>query len=214
MPQNPGATALTTCTQFSPEALDQPWQHPYCSPHSPRHLINLPQTPSIRVTCTAGTSDEVFAPPHSEFPAWTDYISPALGPQRNNDSNSNFFINMGNTLPPVNVPTIQLPQDSNKHVRSLSINSNLDLPTPVSLSGGQSSLSSPTREQGKTMSSPYIHARQNSEDISSQDEYDGSLRKNHSYKRAEEPPRNHEAKMICKHQECSGLTFDRKCEWR
>lgn len=64
------------------------------------------------------------------------------------------------------------------------------------------------------MSSPRTHTRQLSEDISSQDEHDGSLRKNHSYKRAEEPPRNQEAKMICKHQECTGLTFDRKCEWR
>ncbi|KAJ4320094.1 hypothetical protein N0V94_003564 [Neodidymelliopsis sp. IMI 364377] len=63
------------------------------------------------------------------------------------------------------------------------------------------------------MSSPQTHVRQVSEDVSSQDEHDGSLRKNHSYKRAEEPPRNVEAKMICKHQECTGLTFDRKCEW-
>ncbi|KAJ4343679.1 hypothetical protein N0V95_006582 [Ascochyta clinopodiicola] len=63
------------------------------------------------------------------------------------------------------------------------------------------------------MSSPHAHTRQLSEDVSSQDEHDGSLRKNNPYKRAEEPPRNHEAKMICKHQECSGLTFDRKCEW-
>ena len=62
--------------------------------------------------------------------------------------------------------------------------------------------------------SPHTHTRHLSEDISSQDEHDGSLRKNHSYKRAEEPPRNHDAKMICKHAECAGLTFDRKCEWR
>ncbi|KAJ4331902.1 hypothetical protein N0V87_008795 [Didymella glomerata] len=62
------------------------------------------------------------------------------------------------------------------------------------------------------MPSSRTHTRQLSEDISS-DEHDGSLRKNHPYKRAEEPARNSEAKMICKHSECSGITFDRKCEW-
>ncbi|KAH7082405.1 hypothetical protein FB567DRAFT_105753 [Paraphoma chrysanthemicola] len=35
----------------------------------------------------------------------------------------------------------------------------------------------------------------------------------YSYKRAEEPPRNHETKIICKHQECTGLIFEGKCEW-
>jgi hypothetical protein len=49
---------------------------------------------------------------------------------------------------------------------------------------------------------------------SSQDgDDDGSLRKNHSYKRAEEPPRNEDGKMVCKYQECRGISFERKCEW-
>ena len=34
------------------------------------------------------------------------------------------------------------------------------------------------------------------------------------FKRAEEPPKNPEGKMMCKHQDCTSLTFDRKCEWR
>jgi hypothetical protein len=51
-----------------------------------------------------------------------------------------------------------------------------------------------------------------SEDDSSSDEHGGSL--SYAYKRTEEPPRNHEAKIICKHQECTGVVFDRKCEWR
>ncbi|KAF1924212.1 uncharacterized protein M421DRAFT_73168 [Didymella exigua CBS 183.55] len=107
---------------------------------------------------------------------------------------------------------IQLPQIHHKHERSLSSTSNTDMPTPVSIAGND--LPSPVGEQHRTtMSSPNTHTRQYSEDISSQDEHDGSLRKNHSYKRAEEPPRNNEAKMICKRSECSGITFDRKCEW-
>ena len=39
-------------------------------------------------------------------------------------------------------------------------------------------------------------------------------RRSHTYKRAEEPPRDHEGKMICKHTDCANITFDRKCEWR
>lgn len=222
LPQNPGATTITAFTQLSPNSLDQnSWQLPYSSlpQFSPRHLINPTQTPSIRVTGTAGIGSKVIAPPQSDFAAWPttpDYISYASGPPHPSN-NTNFDhnpFNMGNTLPPVNGSSIQLPQIHSKHERSHSVNSNSDMPTPVSMASG--AIPSPIGEQHRptTMSSPRTHTRQLSEDISSQDEHDGSLRKNHSYKRAEEPPRNHEAKMICKHQECLGLTFDRKCEWR
>jgi hypothetical protein len=211
LPQNAGATPVTAFTQHS---LNQSWHLPYSSlpQNSPRHLINPTQTPSIRITGTAGTDSEVSAPPQPEFAAWPDYIFNASGPPRNSNTYSDFF-NMGQNLPPVNGPSTQLPPIHNKHERSHSINSNSNMPTPVSMVGD--ALPSPVGERHRTtMSSPHIHTRQPSEDISSQDEHDESLRKNHPYKRVEEPPRNHEAKMICKHQECSGLTFDRKCEWR
>lgn len=147
--------------------------------------------------------------------AWPDYISYASGPPRNNNNTNFGLFNMGNTLPPVNGSSIQLPQILHKHERSHSAASNFSMPTPVSIVSD--AMPSPVGEQHITsMSSPHMHRRHQSEDSSSQDEqeHDGSLRKNHSYKRAEEPPRNLESKMICKHQECSGLTFDRKCEWR
>jgi hypothetical protein len=42
-----------------------------------------------------------------------------------------------------------------------------------------------------------------------------SLRRGHTHKRAEDPPKNEQGKMMCKFQTtCSGVTFDRKCEWR
>jgi hypothetical protein len=42
-----------------------------------------------------------------------------------------------------------------------------------------------------------------------------SPRRGHTHKRPEEPPKNEQGKMICKFQgTCTGLTFDRKCEWR
>lgn len=214
LPQNPGATTLTAFTQqLSPDGLDQnSWHLPYSSlpQYSPRHLINPTPTPSIRVTGTGGTGSEVFAPPQSGFAAWPNYISYASGPPHHSNNTNFDLFTMGNILPPVNGSLIQLPEIQHKHERSHSINSASDMPTPVSIA-----LPSPVGEHHRTtMSSPRTHTRQLSEDFSSQDENDGSLRKNHSYKRAEEPPRNHEAKMICKHQECSGLTFDRKCEWR
>lgn len=215
LPHHSGATVFSAYTQLSPNGLNQQsWQLPYSSlpQHRPRHLIDPTQTPSIRVTGTAGTGSEIFAPPQSAFAAWPDYISYTSGPPHTSNTNLNLF-NMGNTLPPVNGSTTQLPHIHNKHERSHSINSNSNMPTPVSMSGD--ALPSPIGEQQRSMlSSPHVHTRQLSEDINSQDENDGSLRKNYSYKRAEEPPRNHDAKMICKHQECLGLTFDRKCEWR
>jgi hypothetical protein len=38
--------------------------------------------------------------------------------------------------------------------------------------------------------------------------------KSTTYKRSEEPPQNAEGKMICKHIECSNLTFNRRCDWK
>lgn len=218
LPQNPGATSITAFTQLSPSLDQSAWhQLPFSSSplpqHSPRHLIDPPQTPSIRVTGTAGTGSEVFAPPQSDFAAWPNYIYDASGPSHHQNQNYYLSTNMGHPLLPVNPEsTIQLPQ-IHKHERSHSNASTTDMPTPVSMAGH--GLPSPIGEQQrKTMSSPHTHTRQLSEDISSHDEQDGSLRKNNSHKRAEEPPRNNDAKMICKHSECSGITFDRKCEWR
>ena len=41
-----------------------------------------------------------------------------------------------------------------------------------------------------------------------------SPRRGHDYKRAEDPPRNAQNKMICTLKECANFTFERKCEWR
>jgi hypothetical protein len=87
----------------------------------------------------------------------------------------------------------------------------LEMPTPVDMSGARSPLLSLTGRQVMPVSSPR-HERGLSESESSSDEHVGSL--SYAYKRTEEPPRNHEAKIICKHQECTGLVFDRKYEWR
>jgi hypothetical protein len=65
------------------------------------------------------------------------------------------------------------------------------------------------------MDSGFRFGRHISEDRSSQDgDDDGSLRKNYSYKRSEEPPKTQDGKMTCRHHECNGVLFERKCEWR
>ena len=54
------------------------------------------------------------------------------------------------------------------------------------------------------------------EDLSSPDHQEpSSPRRGFTHKRSEEPQRNGLGKMICKFQStCSGLTFERRCEWR
>jgi hypothetical protein len=223
-----GSTSLIACAQLSPNQLDNQSWHilPSSLPqHSPRHLINAPPTPTILVT--EAVTSHPFAPPQAHD-LWDIYPDPTTTSSRS-PNNTNFHLNfnsnystMGETLPPPVQMTIQVPPMKIKHERSSSINSNSNIPTPVSMAGHRSPLSSPTTEQRDTMPSPRVHththSRRISEDstTSSQDSDDnlGSMRKNHSYKRSEEPPRNSEAKMICKHEECAGLTFDRKCEWR
>jgi len=108
-----------------------------------------------------------------------------------------------------------------RHERTPSTNSNSNIPTPVSMSGPRSPLLSdehqlPDRRVSvaASVASSYEQMAPHSDRGSSADLDDAeSSRRNHAYKRAEEPPRNHEGKMVCKHSECTGVTFDRKCEW-
>jgi hypothetical protein len=53
-------------------------------------------------------------------------------------------------------------------------------------------------------------------DDSMDDTMDGfSVRRGHTHKRHEEPPRDDQGKMICRFQNsCGGVSFERKCEWR
>lgn len=197
-----------------------PWhqQIPYASlPHqNTRHPVNNlgPQPPSILVT---GTSGSELAQPHSAFAYNIYHQQPQASPlQLNTNTSFDYSYNMDTQIPP-DTQTIQVPQNMVKHERTSSINSTSNMPTPVSISGPRSPLLSPTSGSGDrphTATSP-SHSRRGSEDHSSQDgDDDGSLRKNYSYKRSEDPPRNPDGKMICRHPDCVGLLFDRKCEWR
>jgi hypothetical protein len=60
------------------------------------------------------------------------------------------------------------------------------------------------------------HHQDMTEDMSSPDHQEPfSPRRGYTHKRNEDPPRNNQGKMICKFQStCSGLVFDRRCEWR
>lgn len=219
LPHNTGSP-LTAFTHLGTDGnLNHSWhqQLPYTSlPHNGRrhHLSPTSQTPSIRVTGTAGSD---LAPPHHDFAAFGGiYHQPQASPLQ---LNTNFDYNnisyaMGSQLSP-DASSIQIPQNPVKHERTSSIASNSNIPTPVSMSGPRSPLLSPTTaERSNIDTSPRNHARRISEDLTSQDgDDDGSLRGKLNHKRAEEPPRNQQGKMICVHAECGGILFDRKCEW-
>ncbi|ENH98640.1 hypothetical protein COCC4DRAFT_85878, partial [Bipolaris maydis ATCC 48331] len=61
--------------------------------------------------------------------------------------------------------------------------------------------------------SPASHHTSRSTDSPQFGDNNESLRKNHSSKRGKEPSRNGDNKIMCKHQECQGISFDRKCDW-
>ncbi|KAE8848484.1 hypothetical protein PTNB73_02326 [Pyrenophora teres f. teres] len=153
--------------------------------------------------------DTYFPPSTQDFQA-----SPLnLNPRYYNYNNNNIMTE----LSPKSTAPMHLPHE---HKRTVSIASLTgDMPTPVSMGGPQSPQRSPTSVEhiSAFTSPPRIHSRLHSRGLSIDSSQDGdddaSLRKNHSFKRAEEPPRNEDGKMICKYQECHGTSFDRKCEW-
>ncbi|KAH4065921.1 hypothetical protein HBH69_094040 [Parastagonospora nodorum] len=216
LPHNPGSP-LTAFPHLGTDGNHNAWQPLYTSlpPNSRRHLIPGPQTPSIRVTGAAGSD---LAQPQLEFASFSA-IYPQQ-PQATLHLNTNFdypnsqYNIMGSQISP-DTTAIPVPHNPIKHERTSSIASVSNILTPISMSGPRSPLPSPTAgERPLVPTTPPTHSINDSEDRSSPDgEDDGSLRKNFSYKRAEEPPRNQEGKMTCRHHECAGVFFDRKCEW-
>jgi hypothetical protein len=211
---------------FTFDDYDDSWQHdPQTSlPQRPaRHLTT--NTSSLRVTGSADTQG--YAAPQTEFAAFDHSIyQPSTqepqAPPPNLPAEFIDFINpayhqnvMGNTQPPEVSPTLAI--QGPRHERTQSLNSN-NFPTPQSMADPRSPLLSPANDRRPSTSSStgptrHSHSRHQSEDVSSQDG-DAEMRRNHAFKRAEEPSKNLDGKMTCKHQECTGLTFDRKCEWR
>lgn len=220
LPHNPGPAApLTAFPHLGTNDHNYSWHlNPSLPQSSPRHQATSPQTPRIQVTPTAGSN--VYTQPLQDIPLFDNIYQQTRQPQALQTNFNNFdfaqqqYMMDPGSLSPSHV-AMQIPRVSVKHERTVSINSVTDLPTPVTI-GLRSPLLSPTSgEQTHRISSPQGHRRQISEDSSSQSgEDDNSLRRlNHSYKRAEEPSRNSDNKMVCRFQECTGLAFDRKCEW-
>ncbi|USP82071.1 hypothetical protein yc1106_09345 [Curvularia clavata] len=212
------AAPLTTFAHLGSDHPTHTW-HSLPPQDPPRHLIQSPN-PTIRVI--QATDNDFFTQPQTGFAssaASSDiYPRPPCQPQAQSlNLNSPYYnypdpsFNMTDLSP----TTVVLPAP-HQHKRDASVNSiNGDMPTPVSLACSRSPMTSPTvGERPSTATSPpRSHSRGLSVDSSQDGDDDGSLRKNHSYKRAEEPPRNEDGKMVCKYQECHGTSFDRKCEW-
>lgn len=221
-PHSPGSAAPLTAyphlgNLHNPTHPTPSWHHSALPPQlPPRHLINTAHNPTIRVITVP--DDDLFAPPQTGFASPSIYRQPEAPLNLNSSPYYHYspsHFNMTD-LAPTTAPTLPAPHE---HKRTSSVNSLLgDMPTPVSLSCPRSPImTSPTageRRQSLAASPPRSHSRGLSVDSSQDGDDDGSLRKNHSYKRAEEPPRNEDGKMVCKYQECQGVSFDRKCEWR
>ncbi|KAJ4356619.1 uncharacterized protein N0V89_004655 [Didymosphaeria variabile] len=210
------ATALTVFPQHLDHNFDNPWQQPFPPNSLPqrtaRHLTT--SIPSVRVTGSA--ESEGYAAPHSDFASFDLFSSstqPPQAPSINVNTDFSDFI-MGNTTISEHPPAHGF--SAHRHERTSSLNSNSNMPTPVSMAGSHSPLLSPAEDHRRySVASSQGPIRQQSEETSSQGDPDDvdSLRRNHAYKRSEEPPKNQDGKMICKHSECAGQTFDRKCEW-
>ncbi|KAL5114168.1 hypothetical protein ACEQ8H_007965 [Pleosporales sp. CAS-2024a] len=220
LPHDPGSPLTAFPHLGSTDDSPNAWQLPYASlpPNSRRHLIHTAQTPSIRVISSAGSE---LAQPQPDFAAYGTSIIYHQQPQAslqvktNLNFKNNQLYNMTSQISP-DTTTVQVPQHPIKHERTSSMASISNVLTPISMPGSRSPLLSPTAGEGQHISTEArSHSRNiSSEDGSSQDgDEDGSLRKNFSYKRAEEPPRNQEGKLTCVHSECEGQLFDRKCEW-
>lgn len=221
------AAPLTAYSHLGSDHSTQAWHHHSLPPQDPpRHLIPSSHTPTIRVI--QANDGNLFAQPQTHFASSAAnpdiiYPPPPCQPQAQsfNLNSSPYFYNNNNPHSSFNMTdlsptTVALPT-LHQHKRDASVNSITgDMPTPVSLGCPRSPMTSPTvgERPSSAISPPRSHSRGLSVDSSQDGDDDGSLRKNHSYKRAEEPPRNEDGKMICKHQECHGISFDRKCEWR
>ncbi|KAH7113885.1 hypothetical protein B0J11DRAFT_445639 [Dendryphion nanum] len=175
-------------------------------------------TQAQQVTTDASAADNPgFAAPPNFAASYNHIYSPHQAPHLNNIHTN--LSNYGQPSP--QQPQQQQPYSNNNnnmgHERNDSVNT-VSIPTPISMAESRSPLISPLGHRRISSASSFTHTRQISEDRSTTDgDEDGTSprQRNHSYKRAEEPPRNAENKMICKHPECTGstITFDRKCEW-
>ncbi|KAL6703548.1 hypothetical protein ACN47E_009573 [Coniothyrium glycines] len=213
------APPLTACSHLGTDYQNNSWRLATSLPHSsPRHLDTSPQTPSIRVTGAAGS--DLFAQPLPSASFGVGIYQPSRQPEAGPHLDNPFyftdphFFNMSEQVPnPAPTQTLAPVHIPHKHERTSSITSNSNMPTPVSLAGPRSPLLSPTcAERSRMTASPHIHSRRHSEDRSSMSGDDASLRRI-SYKRTEDPPRNQDGKFFCKHPDCTGQYFERKCEW-
>ncbi|KAF2733604.1 hypothetical protein EJ04DRAFT_513105 [Polyplosphaeria fusca] len=196
----------------------EPWQYSSFTQRPP--VTTLPQAqgagshltvPGISIRVTDASADaQPFTQPQHDY-SFSNIYNPQV-PQLNLQTHFSEFGPSMSTMHQETSPIHSAPAVI-RHERTPSLNSSI--PTPVSMSAPRSPLLSPSDNRRPSIASSHgMPQRHTSEESSSQDENDAlSPRRNHAYKRSEEPPRNREGKMICKYTECGSVMFDRKCEW-
>ncbi|KAF2011555.1 hypothetical protein BU24DRAFT_426633 [Aaosphaeria arxii CBS 175.79] len=193
--------------------LTQPALPPLEQHSHSRHLNTSVSVPTVRVNHSAENQGFPAAP--LNFAAYTNtpvYHRQHLQPQAQPPHIHTDF----SYDPQVSFPAAN---DMGGHERNDSVNSISNMPTPISIAETRSPLLSPVggpRRPSITSSHGHVTSRHPSVSEDGGDvDRDGDIspRRNSPFKRSEEPTKNAEGKMICKHPDCSTLIFDRKCEW-
>ena len=223
-PENQGiATPSLYPSQLPPNVgrVGDTWPFPQHTQHSPVNT-ELPQqrhrssshltVPDIRLTLNDQAPDrEGLAAPH--YPFTTGIYDAVPSPPQALQQQTLNRIRVNTSLTDINSMGNFGPEKSPILQQNMSAqSSHHKILSPVSM-GGQRSPVYDRRSSHSSLQEPRADSEARS---TSPEAIESSLspRRGHAYKRAEDPPRNAQNKMICKFKECANLTFERKCEWR
>jgi hypothetical protein len=223
-PENQGiATQSLYPSQLPPnvDGVGDTWSFPQHTQHSPVNT-ELPQqrhrssshltVPNIRLTLNDQAPDrEGLAAPH--YPFTTGIYDAAPSPPQALQQQTLNGIHVNTSLTNINSMGNFGPEKSPILQQNMSAQgSHHKILSPVSM-GDQRSPVYDRRSSHSSLQEPRADSEARS---TSPEAIESSLspRRGHAFKRAEDPPRNTQNKMICKFTECANLTFERKCEWR
>jgi len=218
-PENQGiATPSLYPSQLPPDVngVGDTWPFPQHTQHSPVNT-ELPQqrhgsSSHIRLTLNDQAPDrEGLAAPH--YPFTTGIYDAVPSPPQALQQQTLNRIRVNTSLTDINSMGNFGPEKSPILQQNMSAqSSHRKILSPVSM-GGERSPVYDRRSSHLSLQEPRANSEARSTSLEAI-ESSLSPRRGHAYKRAEDPPRNAQNKMVCKFKECANLTFERKCEWR
>lgn len=160
---------------------------------------------------------------HHSIPATTNYLNPSYDDPRVTGLNHQITQPQPYLFSSASRPQAILPSQNTQHL--VAYPHSRFQPSPIMSDRGSNDLDGPATAQMHPVLDPTIAGaeptsipRGASEEVESPEnvnESGFSPRRGFTHKRAEDPPRNTEGKMVCKFTNtCGGLIFERRCEWR